>query len=468
MKLRTKLTVLAILLVTIAVAACCALILTVVQNDKMRDVTEAGLADYLSFYDSFLREVTPDLPAQAIVKRSFLIRAFRSVDGFYEFTLRQGGGYICNSVGFDVESLFLGGATESAAGDLNVQYKTVRVAGTDYLIAHAVLKIRTEKYDVSFARDISDVTDGIRALAVKCTAVGLIVTACSAAAMRMLVYRSLKPIDKLRAGAAELAHGNYGNRISISGRDELSELAADFNGMADAIKANMDALCEKSGRQQAFINDLSHEMKTPVTSILLCSETLLNRKVPPEAQNRSLERIYDQGKWLENLSQKLMTLVMLQGGIAMRPESVPKLLDAVKEAAEDALHEQDMALETDCGMDTLPMDFDLMRAALVNLVLNAQKASGRGQTITIRAHGRTIEVADRGRGIPPDEIARVTEPFYTADRSRNKKRGGAGLGLALVKRIVEAHGARLVIESVVGRGTTVRMEFERAGETITV
>ena len=106
------------------------------------------------------------------------------------------------------------------------------------------------------------------------------------------------------------------------------------------------------------------------------------------------------------------------------------------------------------------MDFVLLRSALVNLVMNAKAASTGGQTIELRAEGHRIEVADHGAGIAPEEIARITEPFYRVDRSRSKKYGGAGLGLALVKRIVEAHGATLTIESVVSEGTTVRIDFD--------
>lgn len=116
------------------------------------------------------------------------------------------------------------------------------------------------------------------------------------------------------------------------------------------------------------------------------------------------------------------------------------------------------------------MDFDLLRAALVNLVENAQRASRDGQTITLAAHDGVIEVIDRGRGIPAGELARVTEPFYTVDRSRSRRFGGSGLGLALVKRIAEAHGAELSLESAVGAGTTARLTFSRAKDdkTITV
>lgn len=463
MKLRTKLTAFSIALIVIAVAVCCALILAFVQSGELRDVSEAGLSDYRAFYDAFTRALDTDLPSQSAVKRSLLVSAFRSVDGFDEFTLRLRDDYICNNVGFDIEKLFQKGVSESARGDLTIQYRTVRVAGTDYFIAHAVLRVQSEQYDISLARDISAVTGGIRALTVKCLLAGLIVTAAGALAMWLIVYRAMRPIDRLRAGAAELARGNYENRIGVKGRDELSELADDFNSMADAIEANMDALRDKSDRQQMFINDLSHELKTPVTSILLRCETLLGRKVPPDTLNLSLERIYDQGKWLEQLSGKLMTLALMQGKIVTRPERVSKLLGAVAETTADALGERGMTLALDCGIDTLPMDFDLMRSALTNLVMNAMKASADGQTITLTARDRTIEVADHGAGISPEDLSRVTEPFYMADRSRSKKHGGAGLGLALVKKIAEAHGARLAIESVLGRGTTVRIEFGTGG-----
>ena len=178
------------------------------------------------------------------------------------------------------------------------------------------------------------------------------------------------------------------------------------------IEANIGELHERAERQQAFINDLSHEMKTPVTSILLNAEMLLGRRVAPEVFSNALERIYDQGKWLERLSQKLMTLVMLQGEIELREESVAELFEAVKGTTEGVLQEKKMELMTECSMDTLPMDFDLMRSALANLVENAKRASSEGQTITLTVHDNVIEVIDHGKGIPKGEIARITEPFY--------------------------------------------------------
>lgn len=459
MKLRTKLMVLSILLLTLAIAVCCALILRFAQKREMQSITEAGIADYRSFYFSLSGALSPGLPTQDDIKRSYLISAFRSIDGFDAFTLSKDDDAICNNVGFRVEALLRGDNEAVTIGDIPIRYKTVRVNGKDYFIAHAILAVGGERYDLSLARDISVTKDSLRALAVQCITVGMIVTVFAAFAMWLIVYQSLRPIQTLKNGAAKLTQGQYESRIPIAGKDELSELAADFNSMANAIESNIDQLNEKNVRQQAFINDLTHELKTPITSILLSTETLLGRKVSPETANRSLERIYDQGKWIESLSQKLITLVMLQGEIALRPERVPELLSAVAETTANALHESNIELLIDCTIDSLPMDLDLLRSALVNLVENARKASNGGQTIELSAHGNEICVSDHGRGIPQEELTRVTEPFYMIDHSRNRKHSGMGLGLALVKQIAEAHGAALSIDSVLGEGTTVRLIF---------
>jgi len=372
---------------------------------------------------------------------------------------------LVNNSGIDPDALLKNGSAVNAKqignSSSGVQYFTKTVGTTTVFVASDTIAVGQTKYRVSLVRDVSEETRGINDLAMKCALTGLAVTAAAAALIFLLIYQSLKPIRRLRSGAAELAHGRYESRIPAGGRDELSELAADFNGMADAIEASMDELREKTERQQTFINDLSHEMKTPVTSILLCAETLIGRKVPAETLNRSLERIYDQGVWLERLSQKLSTLVMLQGDIPLRQESVSKLLEAVETGTADALRESRMELLIDCRMDTLVMDFDLLRSALVNLVENARRAGEPGQSIEIHAYDDRIEVTDHGRGIPKEEIARVTEPFYTVDRSRSKKNGGAGLGLALVRQIAVSHGARLAIDSTPGRGTTMRLIFDQ-------
>lgn len=458
MKLRTKLTLFSIVLIVLAIAACCAIILTYANRHEMQAVTGTGLQDHAGMVSAFRNAFSHTLPAQPAVRRSLLIHQFRSLPGAEEFTLRDADGYLCNNIGFAVESMF--GERSQSISDDGTQYRAVRVGGEAYFIAHAPLRIGDETYELSLARNITAIVWDMQTLAANCIAAGLAIALAAAALMWLIVLRALKPIKGLQAGTNELAAGNYEKRIALAGKDELAALAADFNSMADAIEANIGELHETAQRQQVFISGLSHEMKTPVTAILLSAETLLGRQVPPAAMARSLERIYDQGKWLEQFSQKLTALVLLNGDIETRSESVVDLLAAVSDSTLDALREKNMELIIDCGMDKLPMDFDLMRSALVNLVDNARKASKPGQRIELHAHGGTIAVIDYGVGIPAEEIERVLEPFYMVDRSRSKKAGGSGLGLALVQKITQAHGAVLAIESVVRQGTTVRMHFE--------
>jgi signal transduction histidine kinase len=149
----------------------------------------------------------------------------------------------------------------------------------------------------------------------------------------------------------------------------------------------------------------------------------------------------------------------LQEKIELKKESVYDLLEATKSSVEETFKQRDIALETICEINDLPMDFDLMLSLLINLVDNAAKASKAGQRVKIRAYENIIQVSDQGIGISKEEISRIIEPFYMVDPSRNKLKGGSGLGLALVKRIGDAHGAKLAIESKLGEGTTVKIIF---------
>lgn len=459
MKLRTKLTVFSILLLAIAIALCCAIIISFAYQGEIQSITSLALSDYNDLYGEFVWLSADSIPDKPIVRRSYLINKFRSLTDSSEFVLQNGDEFWVNNTGFDVKSLISTGGAAKLSENGSVQYKLIKANGEDYFIATSPANIAQENYSISLMRNITERTDKIRSLAVECALVGMAVTVIAAYAMRLIVHRSLLPIKTLQEGANQLAGGKYEERIPVRGHNELSELAADFNRMADAIENNMQELNERAERQQVFINDLSHELKTPVTSILLSSETLLSRSVPPDAAEAALMRIYDQGKWLEQLSGKLMTLVMLQGDIPLREESVKELLEAVRESTIDGLEKQGMELRLECAMDTLPMDFDLMRSALVNLVENARKASRGGQTICISARDNIIEVRDSGAGIPASELPRITEPFYMVDKSRSKKQGGAGLGLAIVQRIAAAHGAALAAESAPGQFTAIRLIF---------
>lgn len=469
MKLGAKLTLIATAVTAAAVLTGTLLTTAFAKQNTEKQIAAAGVEDFCAFYNDFSGSAYRADPA-TLEGRNLLRYQFYKTPGFEEYILEQGDLIVSNNTGIDAAGVLAKkGYQEQRAGRFEepLRYTIAKFGGRDYLFISAEINILERGHTLSLARDVTKAMDGVRKLALECALAGAGVILLAAAAVWLLARRSLKPIGALEQGASEIAAGSYERRISVKGQDEVARLAEQFNHMAEAISEKIRLLSETAERQKLFIGGLSHELKTPVTSILARSETLLLRDVSEADKRRSLERIYDQSAWLERLAAKLMTLTMLEGTIERTPASVEALFAAVEETMADALRESGVRLLISCGMGELAMDFDLMRSALVNLIENARRASPRGSTIELSAADGVISVRDYGKGIGREELSRVTEPFYTADRSRSKKNGGSGLGLALVKRIAEAHRAKLEIESEPGAGTRVSLRFLEDDKKIT-
>lgn len=463
MKLRTKLTLTATIIVILAVFTSTFLVITFTKQNAFNEIISAGTADIEEFLRSFSdSKLYTDLNMTDRLSHSYLRYRFYNIPGRDEFVLQEGDTIISNNTGIDALKALCSyktSETRISFRETALRYSLCNIYDEDYFIASAGFLIEQQEYTLSLVRNTTGAMDDINRLGMRCAIAGAAVIIAAALLVFLLVRRSLLPVRELEKGAVEISDGNYKNRIPIKGHDEIASLAERFNRMAAAISDKIAALGETAERQQAFINALSHEMKTPVTSIMARAETLLVRDVSEDDKKRSLERIYNQCAWMERLSGKLTALVMLQGRVDVKLESVRELLASVEETVLDTLDEKNITLVIDCRRDTLSMDVDLMRAALVNLVDNARKASERGSVIALRAYDNIIEVEDHGKGIPKEEIQRITQPFYMVDRSRSKKTGSSGLGLALVERIAEAHGAKLSIISTLREGTTVKIEF---------
>ena len=470
MKLRLKLMLITTIIVILAVFFSTFLVIAFAKQKTIDEITTSGTADFEEFYISFISDskLGTRLNQANGPAHSYLRYRFYNTPGRNEFVLQNGDTLISNNTGIDaVKALDAHKVSEAETSyqSITLHHTICHISDQDYYIASASLgNDGLREYTLSLVRDITNAMNDVDRLGIKCAFTGAAVIIAAALLVLIFVRRSLLPVRKLEKGAIEISDGNYESRIHIKGHDEIASLAEQFNRMAEAISGKIAALNETAENRQAFINALSHEMKTPVTSIMARAETLLMRDVSAEDTKHSLERIYNQCAWMEKLSGKLTALVMLQGNLGLKPESVSALLSAVEETIQDALKEKHITLDTNCQTDTLFMDFDLMRAALVNLVDNARKASEDGSRIALRAYrvsggNAIIEVEDHGRGISEKEITRITEPFYMVDRSRSKKTSGSGLGLALVDRIVQAHGAELTVSSTLGEGTTVQIIF---------
>lgn len=335
------------------------------------------------------------------------------------------------------------------------------VDGRNILIVGSAVMVKGEEYTVYVVEDITSVYGDIRALAWRFAAISAAAIILGTGAALLLVRSALRPLAKLRETTRRVAAGEYGRRADVRARDEAGLLASDFNSMAAAVEAHVAELTETAERQRLFIGGVTHEFKTPLTAMLLHADLLENAYLGEEERQASLSHLQDQCRWLERLTQKLLKLIALRGQLELRRESVAELFFRVEASMVQTLGQRGTPLCAACGDEALAMDIDLMQSLVVNLADNASKASEPGQAVLLRAYGNIIEVKDCGCGIPEDEIDRITEPFYMLDRSRSKKKGGSGLGLALVKEIAAAHNARIEIESRLGEGTTVRVVFSQ-------
>lgn len=335
-----------------------------------------------------------------------------------------------------------------------------RILGRDVVIAGSSVAIRGDIYQVYTVEDVTDIHRSLAVMALLFLGVSLGGIAVGTGAVTLLMRRGARPLAALSDAARRIAGGAYDIRASVPTGDEIGALAADFNTMADAVQRQVNELRETAENQRLFIGGVTHEFKTPLTAMLLHTRLLQNVNLTEAERVESLAHIEKQCQWLERLTQKLLKLITLDQAIVKETLPAEALAARVRQSTRQLLACRGVALETDCDGSRLNVDADLMQSLLVNLVDNASKSyapDAESPTVRLSIRGGVLEVRDAGRGIPETALSRIFEPFYVVDKSRSKKTGGSGLGLALVKRIADAHGARLEIDSAPGKGTAIRV-----------
>lgn len=279
----------------------------------------------------------------------------------------------------------------------------------------------------------------------------------------VLVRVLLRPLGRVNRGMRRIARGEYGGHVTVAGGDELAELARNMNGMSQAIAANVQALEQVAEDRRIFIANLAHEMKTPLTSILGFADILrVKRSVSDRERREYAGIIVEEAKRLRSLSGKLMELITMGNGQVERvPVALRDLFEETAAALHPLLQTAGVTLQVHAPEVTVLADRELFKSLLYNLIDNAAKASAPGQVVELAAargeDGLEITVRDHGRGIPEKDVRRVIQPFYMLDKSRTRKAGGAGLGLALCVEIARLHDTELQIESREGEGTVIRL-----------
>lgn len=309
--------------------------------------------------------------------------------------------------------------------------------------------------------DITYVWERMRLLGLGMLLLSCVITAVVCLMLFAILNRVLRPLQELNAGAKQIARGEYNQRIAVERNDEIGELSDNFNQMAEAVQSHIEKLKDAEWKRTLFMGNLTHELKTPMTAISGYAKTLLTVKLPQEDREEALSYIYGESCRLERLSRKLMNLLLLEENHQITLTEVPAdvLFHNAEEACRRSLEEDGIFLECHDGGETFLVDADLFTEVLINLIDNARKASRKGDRILLTAAGNVIEVRDFGTGIPEEEREKILEPFYMIDKSRSRKNGGAGLGLAITATILSRHNCRLEIESRLGEGTRMILQF---------
>jgi signal transduction histidine kinase len=275
----------------------------------------------------------------------------------------------------------------------------------------------------------------------------------------------LRPIGALTAAARTMEQGDLSQRVQVRSRDEIGQLAQAFNAMADGL-ARTEQL------RRSMVADVAHELRTPLTNLRGYLEALRDGVI--EVRRETIESLYDEAVLLSHLVDDMQDLSLSDAGrLSLHREALDTaaLVSAAVQAAKPHAAQQGVSLVVDDVSALPPVYADPQRIGQVlrNLLGNGLAYTPAGGTVRVSAsssaHEVRIEVRDTGCGIAAEHLPNVFERFYRADPSRARATGGAGLGLALVKQFVTAHGGRVEVASTLGAGSCFSFTLPAAQAT---
>lgn len=333
-----------------------------------------------------------------------------------------------------------------------------------YLYVSSLVNAYNVPIKIHYAKDVSNIY--IEKMTQYALFMKLDVLICSLFAVFMFFISRLitKPINTLIASTQKISLGKYSERVNIKSKDEFNVLSNNFNLMAQTVEDNINELEISNIEKETFINNLTHELKTPLTSIIGYANLIRTSKYNEELFFEAADYIYKEGKRLEQMAFKMMDLIYAKTQeIKLTPERIMGIIDEAKMLLFVKLKEKNIDLIIEGEECILDVDKDLIKMALCNLVENAIKASENNSKVYLRVDvmpdKTVISVEDSGSGISKEYLDKIWQPFYVVDKARSRKNNGAGIGLSICKKIAEVHNADIKINSEPARGSEVTMIF---------
>lgn len=291
---------------------------------------------------------------------------------------------------------------------------------------------------------------------------------CSLLILALFSHSVYRPLKKITAGANEYATGNLDYNIPVDTNDEMGYLATTLNYMSDELSKSEEY-------QRKFVANVSHDFRSPLTSIKGFVEAIMDGTIPVEMQDRYLKIVVDETERLEKLTQSLLTLDKLDSRgrpLHMRDFDINRTIKNTVATFEGTCRKKMITIELHLESETLMVhaDMEQIQQVLYNLIDNAIKFSPDNSVIkaeTSERHGTVfVSVKDSGVGIPREKQNKIWDRFYKIDSSRGKDRKGTGLGLSIVREIISAHNQNINVISTEGVGTEFIFTLEKSKGTI--
>ena len=408
---------------------------TIAQTEKLSAETVRGYIEPLDYMSQY-RVLVTDQFGRILYDSDDL----RATEGRYAMLNEV----VAALKGYDVAtSVYREDAFHSRAA-VPVFYRDITI-GCVYLYEH----------DTEQARLLTDIQQNLRSISLVVCVAALLMSIIFSKALTRRIAELLRAIRRVR-------EGEYSHRVDIRGRDELSQLAGEFNQLTGRIQTTEEV-------RRRFVSDASHELKTPLASIRLLTDSILQTEgMDLDTAREFVSDIGEEADRLTRISEKLLTLTRMDSAVPV--EEVPVEVGAVLEKVEHMLTplawESGIQVEAELepGCMVLATEDDLYQIAF-NLMENAVKynvPNGR-VTVTLRGVGDLVllTVEDTGVGIPGEDLPKVFDRFYRVDKARSRAAGGTGLGLSIVRDTARQHGGAVTVRRREGGGTCFQVAFPR-------
>lgn len=274
-----------------------------------------------------------------------------------------------------------------------------------------------------------------------------------------------RPLRQISSTSARIANGDYGRRLPVQGKDEVANVAYNFNLMAEQIESQIRQLRDNADQKQQFIDNFAHELRVPLTAIYGYAEYVQKVSVSDEERYECTQFIMSECKRLQNMAYQLLDLALLRE-IEMEDCTIDTLFAQSEKVMQAKALEKRIKLSYTLQEKLFVWGNPEQLLSLINnLIDNAIKASAPESEVIISAYTEDayviVEVEDYGIGMSPEQLIHIKEAFYRADKARSREGGGAGLGLSICERIAGLHHAELTFVSRLGKGTVASLCFMR-------